>query len=287
MSIEFKIAEEDILRIQRGNSEKKINRVFEEVLSLMNGEMSGLTTFFDKEQTELPEILKKVKEEKASLLKKFTNKEIIGKEIKKYLNERFEELNSFVNKFDVIKLTQDFDSLSLNNQTIQTKIVFSQQHSKLFFQMNIYFKRNDFISFCIPIKKGKKVVTSFGKVMKEEKLMLEDCSKMIIDCTLAFEKKIEKSLNKNQETFFEVIKKLDLEKLYKMQQVVNSYYVFNDKIPTVTLRSFIKEHTSVDKVFESAESLIEEIDKTKDFAALNKDMQLDLITIQDLNNIIG
>lgn len=287
MSIEFKIAEEDILRIQRGNSEKKINRVFEEVLSLMNGEMSGLTTFFDKEQTELPEILKKVKEEKASLLKKFTSKEIIGKEIKKYLNGRFEELNSFIKNFDVIKLTQDFDSLSLNNQTIQTKIVFSQQHSKLFFQINIYFKRNDFISFYIPIKKGKKVVTSFGKVMKEEKLMLEDCSKMIIDCTLALEKKIEKSLNKNQEVFFEVIKKLDLEKLYKMQQVVNSYYVFNDKIPTVTLRSFIKEHTSVDKVFESAESLIEEIDKTKDFAALNKDMQLDLITIQDLNNIIG
>lgn len=287
MSIEFKISEEDILRIQRGNSEKKINRVFEEVLSLMNGEMSGLTTFFDKDQTEFPEIIKKVKEEKAFLLKKFTSKEIIGKEIKKYLNGRFEELNSFIKNFDVIKLTQDFDSLSLNNQTIQTKIVFSQQHSKLFFQINIYFKRHDLISFYIPIKKGKKVVTSFGKVMKEEKLMLEDCSKMIIDCTLALEKKIEKSLNKNQEVFFEVIKKLDLEKLYKMQQVVNSYYVFNDKIPTVTLRSFIKEHTSVDKVFESAESLIEEIDKTKDFAALNKDMQLDLITIQDLNNIIG
>lgn len=287
MTIEFKVAEEDILSIQRGNSEKKINRVLDEVLSLINGEMTGLTEFFDNSQTTLPEIVKKVQEEKSTLLKNFTNKETIGNEIKKYLKEIFEQVASTVDNQEVIKINNDLNGLLTDKEKIQTNIAFYTDTNKYFFDIMIFPKEKNFFIFSIPIKKGKKITTSFGKSIKQEKLILDDCSKMRMFSSLSKEKKIYKSLNENKEIFFEIIKKIDIEKLYKMQQVIHSYYIFNESIRSVDLRNFIKEDTAKEKVFNNAEDIIKELYKTKDIADLNKDMKVNLITIEDLNNIVG
>lgn len=295
MTAEIKIFQDDIARVQRGNSEKKINRVFDEVLSLIKGEMSDLNNFFSEDQTKIPEIIKALHAEQSHLMKKFTSKEEITQEIKLYIKNLADELSDSIKNYNPeFLLNRDLSSLNSNNATdigrVFTNIVFSTQHGKLFFEINILLSKRDYIILSIPIKKGKKIVTNFGESSKQEILLVNDFSKMLVSSRITLDKNIGRSLNENTELFFGIFNKLDIQKLYKMQQVIHSFYSYNNSINEQELKNFIKTNIPLTKIFNNAEDLINEFANKSDsidLIELNKDLKINLINIKDLNNIIG
>lgn len=266
--LKFKISKEDVTKQLKKNTKAKTEKDMQRSIALFDSALEKITSFSITNELEKfkEEMIGKINAQEEIILKNSHNREKIESELVYYMSKLIELVEKGISEKEGFYINHNtFYSESMSFSSSQA------YYSSGSFNISFYSRRKVVFVFSIPVVKGK--------------MNLHDTSKMKIYSKDANKKGINDVLNNNTEQFFEVIKKLDLAEMYKMNLVLSSFHYLNNFQNNRTSQLIQFEEMSNKNKFKSFSSLIRELESFKDVVEISNDIKLNIITKEEIEEL--
>lgn len=261
----FKISQKDIEAIIKKNH-TKINKKFSTIIkNTINSLEEDFTMFSIKEIVVNKEnIIKSIELERNKMINENNNEKETERKILDYLT-------NFESK--IKKSIENNKTFSFNRSTMfNNEIRFYDSYS--YFHMILQKNHEDNLDFFLTIP------------IENEKLKINNMSKISISSTCFEEKGLSPILNRNKKHFFNIINQLNIEELYKMNLIRNSFFHHN-KISQHNLLNIVEKTILNGNKVKNTHEIFKELQNIKDMLELNSDIKIDLPNIANFDKIVA